>query len=47
MLFVPPDVRGGRRILEYSAELARLEEFVDKLLNKYSQLKSEYSYNFV
>ncbi|MGD9947920.1 MAG: cell division protein ZapB [Desulfobulbus sp.] len=27
--------------MEYSAELARLEEFVDKLLNKYSKLKSE------
>jgi chromosome segregation ATPase len=27
--------------MEYSAELARLEEFVDKLLNKYNQLKSE------
>jgi len=27
--------------MDYSAELARLEEFVDKLLNKYNQLKSE------
>lgn len=28
--------------MEYGVELARLEEFVDKLLNKYNQLKSEY-----
>ncbi|MDD2465805.1 MAG: cell division protein ZapB [Desulfobulbus sp.] len=27
--------------MEYSAELARLEEFVDKLLNKYNTIKSE------
>lgn len=27
--------------MEYSVELARLEEFVDKLLNKYNRLKSE------
>lgn len=27
--------------MEYSAELARLEEFVDKLLAKYNMLKSE------
>lgn len=27
--------------MEYGAELARLEEFVDKLLNKYNRLKSE------
>lgn len=28
--------------MEQSAELVRLEEFVDKLLTKYNQLKSEY-----
>ena len=28
--------------MEQSAELVRLEEFVDKLLSKYNQLKSEY-----
>lgn len=28
-------------VMEYGAELARLEEFVDKLLSKYNQLKSE------
>jgi hypothetical protein len=27
--------------MEQSAELVRLEEFVDKLLNKYNQLKAE------
>ena len=27
--------------MEYSAELVRLEEFVDKLLTKYNQLKSD------
>jgi len=30
------------RVMEYGAELARLEEFVEKLLNKYNALKSEY-----
>jgi predicted nuclease with TOPRIM domain len=28
--------------MEHGAELVRLEEFVDKLLNKYNQLKTEY-----
>ncbi len=28
--------------MEQSAELVRLEEFVDKLLSKYNQLKSDY-----
>nr|WP_321466290.1 cell division protein ZapB [uncultured Desulfobulbus sp.] len=28
--------------MEYSAEMARLEEFVEKLLNKYNSLKLEY-----
>ena len=28
--------------MEYGTELARLEEFVDKLLNKYNKLKAEY-----
>ena len=29
--------------MEQGAELVRLEEFVDKLLSKYNQLKSEYA----
>ena len=28
--------------MENNAELVRLEEFVDKLLTKYNQLKSDY-----